>query len=38
MFDFIIGFVVGVVAAPAFKKYAWPRLEPKLAALMAKVW
>lgn len=38
MFDFILGFAVGIAAAPAFKKYAWPRIEPKLAALWARVW
>lgn len=37
MFDFTLGVAFGYASAPLFKKYVWPTLQPKLAALWAKV-
>jgi len=37
MFDFTLGVAFGYASAPLFKKYVWPKLQPKLAALWSKV-
>lgn len=37
MINFALGIAFGILVAPLWKKYAWPRLAPKLAVLWAKV-